>query len=181
MNRFKRLAAVAAATAVAALAPLTAAPSAQAATTANHPGMTWEVLNYGAGFAIQVGGPGGTASDAYHGDTPAWNSLPVLCLNQDFRPAPPGIVLGFYNGWALGEVEISRPVKGTELTSPEAANAVCRGQFGRTWRQAEFHDGHYGDNYAWTGGWTFWANGNLPKNVRFWVNINDQAANPWNS
>ncbi|MER7705772.1 hypothetical protein ABTX81_23120 [Kitasatospora sp. NPDC097605] len=180
MNRIKRFAAVAAATAVAALAPLTAAPAAQATTTANHLGMTWEVLNYGVGGTVQVGGPGGTASNAYDGDTPAWNALPVLCLNQDNRPAPAGLSLGFYNGWALGAVEISRPVKGTELTSPEAANTVCRTQFGRTWRQAEFHDGHYGDYYQWTGGWTFWASGNLPKGVRFWTYINDQNANPWN-
>ncbi|MFE7561458.1 hypothetical protein [Kitasatospora sp. NPDC057500] len=181
MNRIKRFTAVAAATAVAALAPLTAAPAAQATTTtvtANHPGLTWEVLNYGPSGTVQVGG--GATGDAYNGDTPAWNSLPVLCLNQDYRPAPAGLTLAFHNGWALGAVELSRPVKGTDLTSPEAADTVCRTQFGRYWRQAEFHDGHYGDNYQWTGGWTFWASGNLPKGVRFWTHINDQNANPWN-
>ncbi|MFB6891461.1 hypothetical protein ACFCX4_19395 [Kitasatospora sp. NPDC056327] len=179
MNRIKRLAAVAAATAVAALAPLAAAPAAQAAPTANHPGLTWELLDYGAGHAVLVGGPGGSVSDPYHGDTPASETLPLLCLDKDYRPAPPGIQIGFYTGWAQGEVRISRPVRGTELTSPDAANAVCRAQYGSNWRQAEFHDGRYGPNYSQRGGWTFWANGELPKNVRFWVRIDDQPANPW--
>ncbi|MEK2495057.1 hypothetical protein WN990_36495 [Kitasatospora purpeofusca] len=181
MTRIKRLAAVATAAAVAALVPLAVAPAAQARTSdATHYGMTWEVLNYGPSGTVQVGGPGGTASNAYQGDTAPWASLPVLCLNQDGRSAPAGISLGFYNGWALGSVALSRPVKGSELTSAAAANEVCRSTFGRNWRQAEFHDGHYGPNYSSTGGWTFWASGSLPQGVRFWTYINDQNANPWN-
>jgi hypothetical protein len=37
---------------------------------------------------------------------------------------------------------------------------------------AEFHDG-------W--GWGFWAKGNIESDQRFWVYINDQQANCWNS
>ncbi|MEV6976865.1 hypothetical protein [Kitasatospora sp. NPDC093806] len=178
MKRIKRLAAATAA-AVAVLVPLTAAPANATTSEATHYGMTWEVLNYGPDNTVQVGGPGGSASNAYYGDTAPWASLPVLCLNVDGRPAPAGISLGFYNGWALGSVALSRPVKGSELTSRDAADGVCRSTFGRNWREAEFHDGHFGANYAETGGWTFWASGNLPKGVRFWTAINDQRANPW--
>ncbi len=42
---------------------------------------------------------------------------------------------------------------------------------------AEFHDG--GDSFA---GWDFWGkllDPNLTLTDRFWVSIDDQAANPW--
>jgi hypothetical protein len=31
------------------------------------------------------------------------------------------------------------------------------------------------------GGWDVWAKGGLPAGLRFWVHIDDQFANPWNS
>jgi hypothetical protein len=44
------------------------------------------------------------------------------------------------------------------------------GQPPEGWRMAEFHDG---------GAWGFGAEGELPKDARFWVAINDQRANLW--
>ncbi|MFE4519445.1 hypothetical protein ACFRMQ_35300 [Kitasatospora sp. NPDC056783] len=60
------------------------------------------------------------------------------------------------------------------------ADSVCSSTFGAGWREAEFHDGHYGPDLSLTGGWTFWAYGNIPNDTRFWTAINDQPANPWN-
>ncbi|MFE2720835.1 hypothetical protein [Kitasatospora sp. NPDC059327] len=179
MTRTKRLAAAAAAIAAAVLVPLTAVPAHAATGPATHYGMTWEVLNYGPDDSVQVGGPGGTSSDAYHGDTPPSASLPVLCLNVDGSPVPVGINPGFYTGWAQGTVALSRPVKGSRLNSRAAADTICQATFGSGWREAEFHDGHFGPDLSQTGGWTFWAYGNIPNNTRFWTAIIGQPANPW--
>jgi hypothetical protein len=110
-------------------------------------------------------------TDAYVGDTPIGTRLPVLCLRQDGRPAPPGIDPGdYYNGWARGEAKITAPTKGTALTSRAVADVLCASQFGAGWRMGEFHDAG--------GGWGWWAAGDVG---RFWVAIDDQPANPWNS
>jgi hypothetical protein len=178
VQRLKRLAAVAL-TAAAVLAPLTAAP-AQAAGAATHLGMTWGVLNYGPAGTVQVGGPGGSPSDAYHGDTAPSVALPVLCLHQDGSPVPPGINPGFYTGWAQGTVALTQPVYGYRLNSRAAADGICQASYGAGWREAEFHDGHYGADESLTGGWTFWAYGTIPSTTRFWTAINDSPANPWN-
>ncbi|MER7847013.1 hypothetical protein ABTZ03_24035 [Kitasatospora sp. NPDC096077] len=180
MNRLKKAVATATAVAAAALVPLTAAPAGAATGPATHLGMTWAALSYGPDGTVQVGGPGGSPSDAYHGDTAPSVALPVLCLNVDGSPAPAGLNIGFYNGWAQGTVALSPAVKGYRLNSKAAADSICQASFGAGWRQAEFHDGHFGPDLAQTGGWTFWAYGNIPNNTRFWTAINDQPANPWN-
>jgi hypothetical protein len=125
-----------------------------------------------------VGADGQT--NAYSGDTPATASRPVLCLFVNNSGVPAGITPDFYNGWALGSVALTSPVRGEQLTSRQAADAICASSFGAGWRMAEFHDGHYGTNLSSTGGWTFWAYGSLPLGTRFWTAINDQPANPWN-
>ncbi|MFJ1709063.1 hypothetical protein [Kitasatospora sp. NPDC088346] len=178
MSFLDRTRALAVASAVAALIPL-AAGSAQAAPPATHAGLTWSLLGTGPDGSVHVGGPGGTASDPYHGDTPATASLPVLCLRADGSPKPDGITTDFYDGWAQGTVAPSTAVKGSRLNSRAAADSICQASFGTGWRQAEFHDGHYGPDESATGGWTFWAYGDL-RPGRFWVAINDQPANPWN-
>ncbi|MFJ6620755.1 hypothetical protein ACIQOW_24660 [Kitasatospora sp. NPDC091335] len=82
-------------------------------------------------------------------------------------------------GAAQGTVALSQPVKGARLNSRAAVDSVCQATFGAGWREAEFHDGHYGADMSQTGGWTFRAYGNIPGNTRFWTAINDQPANPW--
>ncbi|MFB7666790.1 hypothetical protein ACFC1R_23045 [Kitasatospora sp. NPDC056138] len=132
-----------------------------------HPGMTWANLEQ-RGDNVHVGYD--AASNPYGGDTSASASLPLLCLNQDGRPAPAGIPAGGFHSWARGQVRATAPVQGSLLSSRARADGICAGSFGSGWRMAEFHDGE---------GWSFWAAGSLPTGVRFWTAINDQPANPW--
>ncbi|UBV44352.1 hypothetical protein LAJ19_14385 (plasmid) [Deinococcus taeanensis] len=138
-------------------------------------GMTWRVLDQQGGV-VRVGAD--EATDPYAGDTSATADLPLLCLNQDGRAAPEGLALDFYNGWAGGEVRATPPVNGTALTSRKAADTFCATEFGANWRMAEFHDGQVDGQ---KGGWRFYASGQLNREARFWVAIDDQNANPWNS
>ena len=138
-------------------------------------GMTWRVLDSQDGV-VRVGAD--QATNPYSGDTSATADLPLLCLNQDGRAAPGGLALDFYNGWAGGEVRATPPVNGTALTSRKTADAFCATEFGVGWRMAEFHDGQVDGQ---RGGWRFYANGQLQPDVRFWVAIDDQKANPWDS
>jgi hypothetical protein len=137
--------------------------------TATHAGMTWSALENRTGV-VHVGSDGTT--NAYNGDTPVTTSLPVLCLRQDGSAAPSNISPDFYNGWTGGPVAITGAVAGSTLTSRAAGDALCSSTFGANWRMAEFHDGN--------GGWSYWGFGNIAVGQRFWVAINDQAANPWN-
>ncbi len=131
--------------------------------------MTWTVRAHNWGKDL-MDFTSDVKTDGYRGDTPVTAKLPVLCLLQDGRPAPPEVNPGdFYNGWARGEARISTPVVGTSLTSLAAANAVCSGQFGAGWRMGEHHDAG--------GGWGWWAAGNVG---RFWVAVDNQPSNPWN-
>lgn len=145
---------------------------------AQHPGMTWTVRENRAGGVVHVGSDAQT--DPYNGDTPANTVLPVLCLQVTGALPPANVTPDFYNGWARGNVGVTPPVAGTQLTSPAAADALCATAFGPGWRMAEFHDGHYGPNLSLTGGWSFWGFGFIAPGTRFWTHINDQPANPWN-
>ncbi|MCD9144906.1 flagellar hook-length control protein [Streptomyces albireticuli] len=155
-------------------------PTATAATpsgNANGKAMTWTLLADGPSGTVQVGG--GPLSNAYQGDTATSTALPLLCLRVDGQPAPAGITPGFYAGWARGTVAATGPIRGTRLTSRAVADGVCANNFGPGWRMAEFHDGRYGPNLESSGGWSFWAYGDVPAGTRFWTAINDQPANPW--
>lgn len=119
--------------------------------------------------------------DPYVGDTDCNLKRPILCIRQD-GSASNGFVGSFYNGWASGNINITRPILGTALSSLAAADAECVNHFGAGWRMAEHHDGN--------GGWSWTAYGNLNDlytasdpshtlNRRFWVHINDQPGNCW--
>ncbi|MEO0481340.1 MAG: hypothetical protein AAF196_17870 [Planctomycetota bacterium] len=130
--------------------------------------MTW-VLRKREGANVFVGADNET--DAYSGDTPITEALPILAIRRRDLPAPRDLdTSSDYRRWARGYVALTVPIKGTELTSLEAANQIVRRELGEQWRMAEFHDG-------W--GWNFWARGNISDDSRFWVHINDQNANPW--
>ncbi|MBJ6761493.1 S8 family serine peptidase [Myxococcaceae bacterium JPH2] len=133
-------------------------------------GMTWRVFEQ-RGLYVDMGADG--QSNAYLGDTTTDTALPVLCLKQDGRAAPTGFTFTANNGWAAGEVKLTPAIPALVLTSPELADTMCAETFGPGWQMAEFHDGG--------GGWAYWAQGTLPTTSRFWVSINDQPANPWNS
>ncbi|HSX62311.1 MAG TPA: hypothetical protein VLF18_19170 [Tahibacter sp.] len=127
--------------------------------------------------------------NAYTGDTACSTRLPVLCLDVDGRERPAGLLVPpqgggvmpapFYAGWAAGRVAATKPIAGVDLTGPSAADAICRTQFGKGWRMAEFHDGLI-DDAGNRGGWAWYAHGTLDTTTRYWVWINDTQANCWN-
>ncbi|HEY4573106.1 MAG TPA: hypothetical protein VIJ26_04065, partial [Thermoanaerobaculia bacterium] len=141
-------------------------------------GMTWTVLGQQNGY-VHVGADAQT--NAYSGDTTIDQFLPILCLLVDNRPAPTGISFDFNNGWARGAVQATPAIAGTALTSQQQGDEICADTFGTGWRLAEFHDGRYGSDFSSSGGWSYWGAGQLTPGTRFWVAINDQPANPWNS
>ncbi|MER7048453.1 flagellar hook-length control protein [Streptomyces jumonjinensis] len=154
-------------------APASAAPPAPAAATA----MTWTLLGDGPSGTVRVGG--GPLSNPYTGDTPTTASLPLLCLKITGSPVPAGITPDFYAGWARGQVAATSPIRGNRLTSRALADGVCANSLGAGWRMAEFHDGRYGPALEHSGGWSYWAYGDVPLGTRFWTAINDQPTNPW--
>nr|WSZ94754.1 hypothetical protein OH820_03045 [Streptomyces sp. NBC_00857] len=72
------------------------------------------------------------------------------------------------------------PVQGSTLTGRAVADGLCVQYYGAGRRMAEHHDGRYGANLEYSGGWSFWAHGYVPDGARFWTAIDDQPANPWN-
>lgn len=157
------------------LGPCTAnggsAPAIQFTETAPQNGMTWSAI-------AEVDHVGyDSVTNPYSGDTPITTALPILCINVTNLPTPAGINIDSYDGWAKGFIEITQPIAGTQLTSRAAADQACASYMGGNsqWRMAEFHDGG--------SGWSYWAEayGDNLSNTRFWVAINDQPANPWNT
>lgn len=144
--------------------------------------------------------------DAYVGDTDCTTELPVLCVKQDGSPRPNYANIGtahampveFYNGWVGGHIATTLPVKGTSLTSSTVADATCAAAFGDGWRMAEHHDGRYVAGMTqnkfygtsptspspWatvtkSGGWGFFAYGNVIPNKKFWARVIDQPSACW--
>lgn len=143
-------------------------------------GLTW-TLQYQVDTVVKVGSD--RASNPYRGDTPCATELPLLCLQRDRLSQPPESSSGhdYFNGWAFGNVRHTLPIAGTQLDSRATADALCEQAFGAGARMAEFHDGNLGEKTGAQSGHDFWAYGALPASQRFWVAINDQPANPWNS
>lgn len=117
--------------------------------------------------------------DAYSGDTPCAQQLPLLCIYKPTPalPLPVGVSnADLYYQWSGGVIATTSPVTGSSFATSAAATAYCQTQFGTAWRMAEFHDG-------W--GWNFQAYGGTVSaptvpSGRFWVHINDQpSANCW--
>jgi hypothetical protein len=131
--------------------------------------MTWTLRTTLGTNVVNVGAD--ALTDAYAGDTPITESLPLLAVREGGLPMP-AVVAGSesWNKWSGSVVALTSPIPGTELTSLERANELIRAELGEGWRMAEFHE---------AGGWNFWARGHLPAGQRFWVSIDDQNANPW--
>ena len=137
-------------------------------------GMTW-VVHEQSGGITRVGSDRKT--NPYRGDTPCNGSLPLLCLQRTNAAPPPNA----WDSWAYGSVKATTPVRGQEINTRQRADQICAEAYGAGWRMAEFHDAQMGSGIGRISGYDFWAHGNLPIGVRFWVAINDQAANPWNT
>ncbi len=134
-------------------------------------GMTWSLLKQEKNVVRVGSDPAHT--NAYAGDTSCEAELSVLCINPKNLPKPEGVASDFYSGWSGAEVAATRPVAGFALTSREVADGLCSKMLGAGWRMAEHHDGK--------GGWGLAGFGEVSRDARFWVAINDQPANPWNS
>ncbi|MEK7468837.1 MAG: hypothetical protein AAB074_15795 [Planctomycetota bacterium] len=111
-------------------------------------GMTWSLLDV-QGDACLVGVH--AKSNAYQGDTSVEEELPILAIRKGKFAPPEGLdVSNAYRGWASGEIRLTRPVRGTAMTSLEAANKLVVEEFGDGWRMAQFHDTN-------RTGWHWWA------------------------
>ena len=166
--------------------------------------MTWVKLDHLASFGMDmVGCDNWVKCNPYSGDTDCTAELPVLCIKIDQSPRPAYVVTGnghampaeYYQGWGQGHVTTTRAVRASNFNSLEEVDAFCVESFGQGWRTAEIHDGKliYGMNntvYAgdsWTsassqiqsGGWRFYAYGNVRNDTRFWAHINDQQSICW--
>lgn len=146
---------------------LTLAVSALSATAAGGKGVTWRKAGHANG--VDRIGCFSPECDAYQGDTVCSARLPVLCLKQDGSPAP--VPTDFYNGWAKGNIALSRAVRGDSFKSKAEADAFCRAEFGQGYRIAGHHDGG--------GGWGWQAYGNIDDTTRFWVTVDDQPSSCW--
>ena len=122
----------------------------------------------------QVDQPHRDSCNPYKGDTSCRVVLPVLCFQGKGLPQPPEIQAGQYQGWSGGVIAATQPVMGAILTSEAVATARCERELGPGWRMAEFHD---------AGGWGMQGQRGvgLAPNTRFWVHINDQPGNCWDS
>jgi hypothetical protein len=156
--------------------------------------MTWRVLNTATINGKQYALFGSDElTNPYQGDTDINEVRSLLCLQKDNLPAPLGLPTstttagGALRGsWSGGRVVTVPDVQASTLTSQGLADEKCRLQ-GRhvrgedAFRMAEFHDG---DQRAGLAGWDFWAEvssieGLDNPTIRYWVQINDQSANPW--
>lgn len=113
----------------------------------------------------------------YKGDMSCRTVLPVLCVRESGAAVPQGVDSGFYKGWVQGALGATEPVMGAILTSSAVASARCEAELGAGWRMAEFHDGG--------GGWGLQGQRGMgldqPGLTRYWVAINDQRGNCWDS
>ncbi len=102
--------------------------------------------------------PHADSCNPYQGDTSCRTVLPVLC----FRPG------------GSGELMATEPVMGAILQSQAVASARCEAEFGAGWRMAEFHDGGGGPLQGRRGA-------GFGAQTRYWVHVNDQPGNCWDS
>jgi hypothetical protein len=126
-------------------------------------GMTWGVIsNLKGEIVVGCGGDPKLKDfdkcDPHLGDTPCEEFRPMLCVDSK-------------SDRALPTINLTHSIQGSSLTSIQAANVMCETKFGTGWRMAEFHQQK---------GWQFKGKGELLTNDRFWVYINDKAANCWN-
>ncbi len=146
------------------------------ATTTGCQGNTW-VLHKQIDGKVQVGAD--HSSNPFIGDRPCTDRYPILCIQVvGWQPPTNSHNEDFSFGWSGGWVKASEAVSGKDIDTRENANAICQEQFGSAWRMAEFHDGTLGTSSSF--GWEFWAYGDLPIGLRYWVAVNDQLSNPWN-
>lgn len=105
----------------------------------------------------------------YQGDTSCRTVLPVACYRPSGAPPSASASRG-----ASGDLGATTPVMGALLKSESSASARCEAELGAGWRMAELHDGE---------GWNLRGRSGdgLRPDTRYWVHVNDQPGNCWNS
>ena len=127
------------------------------------------------GEPVPLDHPHRGSCNPYEGDTSCRAVLPIACYRSSGAAAPPNLKQDFYKGWTHGQLGATKPIMGAILTSEPEASARCEAELGAGWRMAEFHDGG--------GGWGLQGErqDGLRAGTRYWVYINDQHGNCWNS
>lgn len=131
--------------------------------------------------------------DAYNGDTSINEKRRILCIIPG-KSEPSAEYVNyatsqrpndwqFYMGWSGAQVALSAPILGIDVSSKAIANKICQKTMrSESARIAEFHDNKSG---GWSFGATIHQNSQAKASLRgktkerFWVEINDQNANPW--
>jgi len=143
---------------------------------ANEPGLPQNVAHLNChGDPAPADRPHRGSCNPYDGDTSCRVVLPIACFRSSGAAAPQGLEQNFYKGWTHGQLGATEPVMGAILKSEPAASARCEAELGAGWRMAEFHDGG--------GGWGLQGERRkgLRPLTRYWVYINDQRGNCWDS
>jgi hypothetical protein len=114
------------------------------------------------------------ACNPHDGDTSCRAELPIACYRSSGAALPASADKALYAGWTHGQLGATAPVLGSVLKSEPDASARCEAELGDGWRMAEFHDGGgaglQGERRA-----------GLRAGTRYWVHVNDQRGNCWNS
>jgi len=123
----------------------------------------------------QLDRPHQGSCNPYQGDTTCRTVLPVLCVKTTGAAKPDSVRDSFYQGWVNGTLAATSPVMGAVLEAVNVATSRCVAELGSGWRMAEFHDGQ--------GGWGLQGQRGtgLDPNTRYWVHVNDQRGNCWDS
>lgn len=111
------------------------------------------------------------------GDTSCRVVLPVLCIQPGTAARPAGSAEASDAGWTGGMLAPTQPVMGAILTSAALASARCEKELGSGWRMADVQDGQ--NSGALQGMRT--SNTALDRGTRYWVQVQGQPANCWNS
>ena len=127
------------------------------------------------GEPSQLDRPHAGSCNPYQGDMACRAALPVACIKTTGARAPERLEQTFYKGWVGGQLGATSPVAGTALGSEKTASSLCESQLGAGWRMAEVHDGR--------GGWGLQGEraAGIKPGMRYWVHINDQRGNCWDS
>ena len=137
----------------------------------------------------------------FEGDQPCTKELPILCIsNHKVAERPkylipiektPFAVLdgGYYEGWTGGVFTVTRKVRGSDITSYDVGDRLCKGYFGENSKFATFDDGFYMEYmneppqktwsmWSWgptkRGGWNMWGYFNHRYRGRAWIWIKNQ-------
>lgn len=130
-------------------------------------------------FACYMAGAPSPQCNAYRGDNPCTESLPLLCYRDLDAPAPdvagaaaiPRDWSGISVDWSGGEIAVTTPVVGAGFATIGDADAHCATTFGAGWRVADWHlsaegfqiMGYVDDPAKFTG-----------DRSRAWIDIKDQ-------